>query len=67
MNYYIRYCKKCKRAYDYSECPYCNTLFKEKVSSLETPGRLDLVFLASGGMEHPTTNIKTEVEEDGLE
>ncbi len=23
MNIHLKYCKKCKKHYDYPECPYC--------------------------------------------
>ena len=32
---YIKHCKKCKRAYDYPRCPYCNWPDKEKLKEVE--------------------------------
>jgi len=29
MNINLKYCRKCKKPYDFNECPYCRELNKE--------------------------------------
>jgi len=35
MNIHLKYCKKCNKAYDYPECPYCNWTEEQKRSENE--------------------------------
>jgi len=35
----IKYCKKCKKPYDYSRCPYCEWTTNEKKKEIESGRR----------------------------